>query len=406
MAAQSPTPTEEPELRTGGTPPRSRTGAGENAGGKSASGNSAVVRPEDPDAPLSFVPHLPLEETTRPEPLRIRTGRYGELEEHELVKLLDSIEDERARSRFRESVYISVFVWLAIALLALFGPRYLWHAPRVVLPSEVLRARELTTLTAPRLSGPRTAPPVDAHTLEHLRSNEPRPPARPVTSRPTPPTPRAEAQPRTPRPPVPSTSSLRLAPATAPPNLPMPSAPTPQPVSRRPPPPVVADAPTPQPSARPNFNGGSESAGDMMANATHAARSGGGGSPGGIHSSSRGGSELGVGPAEILSDTQHVNFDPYLQRILREIYDQWIPLIPEEARPPLMKSGVTAIRFKINPDGSIGGIYLDDSTHDGALNRAAWGSITGVGQFPPLPSQFHGPNLELRIHYLVNQRTE
>lgn len=113
-----------------------------------------------------------------------------------------------------------------------------------------------------------------------------------------------------------------------------------------------------------------------------------------------------MGPAEILSDTQGVNFNPYLQRILREIYDVWIPLIPEEARPPLMKSGVTMIRFKILPDGTIGGIYLDGSTHDDALNRAAWGSITGVGQFPPLPSQFHGPNLELRIHYLVNQKTE
>lgn len=113
-----------------------------------------------------------------------------------------------------------------------------------------------------------------------------------------------------------------------------------------------------------------------------------------------------MGPAEILSDTQGVNFNPYLQRILREIYDQWIPLIPEEARPPLMKSGVTAIRFTILPDGTIGAMHLDDSTHDDALNRAAWGSVTGVGQFPSLPSQFHGPNLELRIHYLVNQHTE
>jgi hypothetical protein len=29
-----------------------------------------------------------------------------------------------------------------------------------------------------------------------------------------------------------------------------------------------------------------------------------------------------------------------------------------------------------------------------------------VGQFPPLPKQFTGPNLELRIHYLVNKTTE
>jgi TonB family protein len=101
-----------------------------------------------------------------------------------------------------------------------------------------------------------------------------------------------------------------------------------------------------------------------------------------------------------------VNFQPYLQRILRMIYEQWLPLIPEEARPPLMKQGVTQIRFIINPDGTVAYMHLDGSTHDEALDRAAWGSITGVGQFPPLPKQFTGPNLELRIHYLVNRTTE
>ena len=109
---------------------------------------------------------------------------------------------------------------------------------------------------------------------------------------------------------------------------------------------------------------------------------------------------------DILSDTMGVNFDPYLKKIIREIYETWLPLIPEETRPPLNKSGTTQIRFIILADGKIGGMYLEDSTHDDAINRAAWGSITGVGQFPPLPNEFHGPNLELRIRYLVNRATE
>lgn len=109
---------------------------------------------------------------------------------------------------------------------------------------------------------------------------------------------------------------------------------------------------------------------------------------------------------DVLSDTMGVNFNPYLRTILQQIYRTWIPLIPEEARPPLNKQGETLVRFKILPDGRIGGMYLDGSTHDDALNRAAWGSITGVGQFPPLPKEFHGPNLELRIRYMVNERPE
>lgn len=409
MPAPLSTQTDESELRPASTHaetdpaltsmPGSENGSVEPVDSPAAETSEAA---NDPDAPLSFVPHTPLNQTARPQPLRIRTGRYGELDEHELVTLLDSIEDERARARFRESVYISLFVWIAVVLFVFFGPKYLWHSPRLVLPSEVLQARELTTLNAPSLQAPRprAAPPaVDSHTLEHLRSREPKiaPAPRPSVPEPTP-----RVEPR----PLPPPSSPKFQPSTAPPNLP--SAPTPQvtPTPRTTPPPVVADAPRPQPTTRPDFNTGSQSAGDAIQNAVRNATPGGG-SPGGIRSRpTRGGSQVGMGPAEILSDTQGVNFNPYLQRILREIYDQWIPLIPEEARPPLMKSGVTAIRFTILPDGTIGAMHLDDSTHDDALNRAAWGSVTGVGQFPSLPSQFHGPNLELRIHYLVNQHTE
>lgn len=363
--------------------------------------------PVDRDAPVSFVPHVPVRSTARLHPLRIQAGRYGDLEQHELVQLLDTLEDERARARFRESVYLSIFIWAAIALTALFGPTYLWHAPRVVLPSEVLRQRELTTLTAPSLHvpAPRSAPPaVDSRTLEHLRSTAPRTPAAPSprsTPQPSAPAPEARVSP-SPRP-SPSEPTPNLAPSTAPPNLP--AAPTPQPVTPRTPPPVVAEAPHPQPSARPNFSGVPQSASDSIQQAIHGATRGGSGGGGGV-ARSRNGADLGMGPAEILSDTQGVNFNPYLRRILQEIYDQWIPLIPEEARPPLRKSGVTMIRFTILPDGTIGAMHLDGSTHDDALNKAAWGSITGVGQFPALPSQFHGPNLELRIHYLVNQETE
>src|ERR1700761_6839816 len=87
-------------------------------------------------------------------PVKIRTTRFGDLEEHELIRLLDTIEDERARSRFRESIYISVFVWMVVLWLALYGPRYLWHAPKVVNPMDVLKERELTQLTNPRLHLP------------------------------------------------------------------------------------------------------------------------------------------------------------------------------------------------------------------------------------------------------------
>jgi TonB family protein len=110
-----------------------------------------------------------------------------------------------------------------------------------------------------------------------------------------------------------------------------------------------------------------------------------------------------AGTAEILSDTQGVDFGPYIQRILRDIKRNWIPLIPEEARPPLNKQGETLIRFTISSDGHITAMNLDGSSQDTAIDRACWGGITGVGQFPPLPANFKGPNLELRIDFFTNK---
>jgi TonB family protein len=111
----------------------------------------------------------------------------------------------------------------------------------------------------------------------------------------------------------------------------------------------------------------------------------------------------GTQGVEILSDTQGVDFSPYIRGMMRTIMKTWIPLIPEEGRPPYNAQGETTIRFTINPDGKIGTMHLDASDQQVKFDRAAWGAITGVGQFPPLPAKFTGPNLELRIHFKVNK---
>jgi TonB family protein len=329
----------------------------------------------------------------------VRTGRYGELEEHELIHLLDSLDDERARARFRESIYISVIFYLAFAWFLFYGPRVLFHQPRVIDPMQVLREREknLTYLNTPTdiskalAHHPPPAPKtIDKKTLQQLREMEK---ARvPATPAPAPPAP-------TPAPAAPAPQ--QAAPPQQAKQQPAPL--LPQPLPQRPQQQAIVDAPRPAPT-RPNFGNLNQSAGDAIRSAAQAA------------AENRGDGDFGAGiPVEhqglntgvdILSDTMGVNFNPYLKRILREIYNTWLPLIPEEARPPLNKQGETLIRFTILPDGRIGAMNLDGSTHDQAIDRAAWGSITGVGQFPPLPKEFHGPNLELRIHYLVNKNPE
>src|SRR5665811_1162416 len=86
------------------------------------------------------------------QPVKVRTGRFGELEEHELIHLLDSLDDERSKARFRESIYISLLVYLALGWFIFYGPRVLFHQGRIINPADVLkqRDRELTYLDVPK----------------------------------------------------------------------------------------------------------------------------------------------------------------------------------------------------------------------------------------------------------------
>jgi hypothetical protein len=115
----------------------------------------------------------------------------------------------------------------------------------------------------------------------------------------------------------------------------------------------------------------------------------------------------GSGGVEILSDQQGVDFSNWILRWHRETERTWDPLIPDEVNPPILKSGVVVIRFKVGPDGRLlpDGMRLEGRSGDTALDRAAWGALTG-SNYPPLPREFHGPYLELRAVFMYNERPQ
>jgi outer membrane biosynthesis protein TonB len=319
------------------------------------------------------------------QPVKVRTGRYGVLEEHELIHLLDSLDDERSKARFRESIYISIIIYLGIVWFLFYGPRVLFHQPRLISPVDVLKERDkqLTFLDTPKdlsrlTPKPRATPernhaqPLDQKTLQQLQAMR-----------------KAEAPAPAPAQPAPTQAA--------------PTPPAPQPPPPAPPPTQQAliEAPKPAQPTRPNFGNPNQTPGDAIRRAAQDAahdRGSGDYAPG--PPGAQGGMGAGV---QVLSDTQGVDFGPYIRRILGDIKRNWIPLIPEEARPPLNKQGETHIRFTILPDGRIAAMNLDASSQDTAIDRACWGGITGVGQFPPLPANFHGPNLELSIGFFTNK---
>ena len=106
---------------------------------------------------------------------------------------------------------------------------------------------------------------------------------------------------------------------------------------------------------------------------------------------------------QILSDTQGVDFSAYLRRVHNDVVHNWEPLIPREVQAPTLKKGVVGIRFTILPDGSIGSMRLETPSGDVAMDKAAWYALTSEGKFPPLPKEFHGPQLELRVGFFYNE---
>jgi TonB family protein len=147
---------------------------------------------------------------------------------------------------------------------------------------------------------------------------------------------------------------------------------------------------------------GSMTAGSAVQQAAQAAAAsraaGGGGQEGdfGLGTAAHGRQQ---GALDILSDTQGVDFGPYLQRILQDVRENWYHLIPESAA---IKKGKLAIEFAITKDGQVAGMKLILSSGDVALDRPAWGSITASNPFPPLPREFGGQYLALRFRFYYN----
>ena len=130
-----------------------------------------------------------------------------------------------------------------------------------------------------------------------------------------------------------------------------------------------------------------------------AARRAGGGGQGGDFGLGTGAHGRQLGALDILSDTQGVDFGPYLARILEDVRRNWYILIPESAE---MKKGKLAIEFAITKDGNVADMRLVATSGDVALDRAAWGGITASNPFPPLPTEFTGQYLALRFRFYYN----
>lgn len=311
-------------------------------------------------------------------PRVVRGSRWVDYDTHELLEMIGELEDERRWARLREGFWIAILIHLALLSALTWIPKYVFKVPQVIDRNDTLKHKDFTYLDSPadvlRQTQPKVKinpvpvkpPVVDKQTLDALNRATPPAPA------PTP-APPAPVQPTQPIPPNPQSQLEAPHPAAVP--------------------------------ARPNFAMGSQNPADQLRDAMKgAARNPGQGAPGNLGSGGLARHPgAGSGGVEVLSDTQGVDFNNWLQRWHWETMRTWDPLIPDEVNAPINKSGQVLIRFKILPNGRLmdGSMTLEGSSGDTALDRAAWGALQG-SNYPPLPREFHGPYLELRALFMYN----
>lgn len=354
--------------------------------------------------PITEVPTNPAGAPPEP-PRKSKRARYEILDRHELLQVMDELEDERSRARLREFFWVSIIVHLIIFWFLAYGPRYMFHHIRVVDPSTILKQREkeLTYLDLPpdalKQIKPKQSdvvsdknrvaqsknPTLDKKTLQQLQAMKRAGPPAPAPQ----PAPQMGQAPQAP---------AQQAQGAPPPPQPMPQRPSqPLPPNQQ----SQLEAPKVAPS-RPDFSTAATAGQAVQQAARNAMRPGqvGGGGDSGLGAPSQHPGTTGA--VDVLSDTMGVDFGPYIRRIIYDTERSWWPIIPESARPPLLKQGKVGIRFKILPDGSVKQMILEFPSGDVALDHAAWGGITGASPYPPLPKEFKGPNLELRFYFLYN----
>lgn len=332
---------------------------------------------------------------------------YRELEDR-VPHLLIQLQDDLARSRKREALWISVIFHLLLVIclwnLNLIQRYIPWHRVVAVAVSPT-KDRDVTFLTLPP-----DAQKVPRKPNTNILSDK----DRIATSR------HPELDPK----------ELRKLLATPPPGTPGMTGPKAPAISQAPPamaqnqPPIQQQPQGQQQGgahpqfdsnqtarlqmpARPNNNnafskyaaGMSAGSAIQQAAAAAAANRAGGGGQGGDFGLGTGAHGRQLGALDILSDTQGVDFGPYLQRIVEEVRQNWYRLIPESAE---MKKGKLAIEFAITKDGSIADMRLVATSGDAALDRAAWGGVFSSNPFPPLPGEFTGPYLALRFRFYYN----
>lgn len=127
--------------------------------------------------------------------------------------------------------------------------------------------------------------------------------------------------------------------------------------------------------------------------------------PGGVGQSPQLPSQIGSpgSAVELLTNDQGVDFRPYLARVLNEVRQHWLAILPESVKL-LGRRGAVAIQFSIDRTGRVPKLVIVPGRSSGvdSLDRAAVAGISASVPFPPLPAEFKGQQIVLQFNFAYN----
>jgi hypothetical protein len=105
---------------------------------------------------------------------------------------------------------------------------------------------------------------------------------------------------------------------------------------------------------------------------------------------------------EMLTDTEGIDFNPYLFTAVHSVRQNWFAVIPpsvESGQP-----GVNTAEFRILQDGKVPADFLKLTVHSGKeeFDRASLTAIRASTPFSHLPEKFSHPFIALRITFYYN----
>ena len=105
---------------------------------------------------------------------------------------------------------------------------------------------------------------------------------------------------------------------------------------------------------------------------------------------------------QLLSDPQDVDFTPYLKQVLRVVKQNWLTVIPAEARQG--RRGNVTVRFVIDKKGVISNLdyYRPFRNRNLRSCRGQPESSMSNSHFPPLPTGYKGDEVHLQMTFAYN----